>query len=140
MKQKLILLLSVILTLNALHAKANDVDLNFSSNLIFLSENTSSTDEEVRIALIKAYVTDNKVFLDWIVTGNFSADIFEVQKSYDGKKFVPAAIVFSSEDNNECTYQFFEKVNKHHIYRIKIIEKNGNIKYSETINLDIDNH
>lgn len=137
MNQKLILLLSATITLNAFIAKAGNTGFILPC---YSSTSVVSTKEEVKIALIKAYVTDNKVYLNWVVTGNFSADIFEVQKSLDGKKFVPAAIVFSSEDNNECTYQFFEKVNRHHIYRIKIIEKNGNIKYSEIINLDIDNH
>jgi hypothetical protein len=88
----------------------------------------------VRIVSFAGIVNNNKVLLSWTIEGNQEADKFEVEKSIDGKPFVMAALVFGTDKTDKDDYQFYEKKTKAKItYRIKVIQKNGTISYSQVI-------
>ncbi|MBL7737863.1 MAG: hypothetical protein JNK14_01505 [Chitinophagaceae bacterium] len=74
-----------------------------------------------------------KTLLDWMAGHNEKADLFEVERSTDGKTFVTAAIVFGTDRPGTEKYSFFEKKQHRSFYRIKVICKNGSIQYSSVI-------
>jgi hypothetical protein len=76
----------------------------------------------------------NKVFLQWMVKENESADKFEVEKSADGKNFMMSALVFGTDNPFSDNYFFYEKAShKKFYYRIKIINKDRKTEYSPVI-------
>lgn len=88
----------------------------------------------VKIVSFESIVSNNKVLLNWTIEGNQEADQFEVEKSINGKPFVMAALVFGTGKTDKDDYKFYEKKTKAKItYRIKVIQKNGIITYSQVI-------
>ena len=87
---------------------------------------------------VNATIIKNKVILNWIVTDNETADMLEVEKSFDGKSFHLAAIVFGTDNAKETSYQYFEKLKKKKtFYRIKLINKNKEIGYSPLLEVNL---
>ena len=77
------------------------------------------------------------MILNWVVEKNETADMFEVEKSSDGKNFSMAALVFGTDKAETGVYQFFERAAKQRIfYRIKLIDKNGQAAYSDIITIN----
>lgn len=81
--------------------------------------------------------TDNqRTVIKWQVGDNQSADMFEVEKSCDGINYKIAALVFSSEKKSLENYWFVDKADdKKVLYRIKLINKNKEVEYSEIIEI-----
>jgi hypothetical protein len=88
-----------------------------------------------KITSFKSAVTAHKVLLDWTVTDNQDADMFEVERSTDnGKTFVMAALVFATCKMDTDSYRFYEKKKQAGtVYRIKIICRNRTVQYSPVI-------
>lgn len=87
---------------------------------------------------VNATIIKNKVFLNWVVSENETADMFEVEKSEDGKNFSLAAIVFGTDNAKDESYQFYEKAKfKKIFYRIKLINKNKQTAYSTLIEVSL---
>jgi hypothetical protein len=77
---------------------------------------------------------DKKIVLNWVADKNQSANQFEIEKSKDGKRFSMAALVLGTDRDGKETYQFFEKsASKKMFYRIKIINKDNSIEYSDVL-------
>jgi len=82
-------------------------------------------------------ISNKRVFLQWEVSENETADQFEVEKSTDGKNFTMAALVFGTDKPETGNYWFYEKArNKKFYYRIKTINKNRHIEYSSVIEIN----
>lgn len=79
--------------------------------------------------------TNNKAQLQWKVGNNETIDQFEVEKSYDGKEFKTAALVFASEKNGTEDYMFYETlpVFEKVMYRLKITNKANEVSYSKIL-------
>jgi hypothetical protein len=93
--------------------------------------------QQAKLISFKGSVNRNKVFLEWAVKENETADQFQVEKSTDGKKFVMAALVFGTDKAETANYGFYEKAsNKKISYRIKLINKDQRIEYSAVIGLN----
>jgi len=61
-------------------------------------------------------------------------NLFEIEKSTNGKAFKTAALVFGTEKTGDENYKFFEKaVSKKIYYRIKMVGKNNSVIYSEVL-------
>ena len=89
-----------------------------------------------KVISLNASVRNNKVYLNWSVSENETADMFEVEKSMDGKNFVMAALVFSTEQANTGNYEFYEKAgNRKLVYRIKLISKDNTTGYSPVVSI-----
>jgi hypothetical protein len=83
---------------------------------------------------LKAVVANQKVQLNWKTEENQSVNLFEVEKSTDGKHFSLAALVFGTDKATAEEYQYFEKRNgKKTIYRVKMISKDKQVYYSTTV-------
>ena len=79
--------------------------------------------------------SSNKSLLQWRVGNNEMINRFEVERSYDGKEFKTAALVFTTENKGLQDYMFYETlpVFEKVMYRLKIISKNNEISYSKII-------
>lgn len=112
----------------------------FSQAQSFVNEKYADTvvsHDESLVKLIYFFGTmnDNRLLLKWNVADNQSANLFQVEKSYDGSNFVTGALIFSSERPGNETYFFPEVLEEQGkiFYRLKIIGKNQKVKYSKTL-------
>ena len=89
-----------------------------------------------RVISISGNIDNNKVYLNWKVSENETADIFEIEKSLDGKNFKMAAMVFGTDKSQTEDYQFYEKAGGQKlIYRIKVVDKNKVAAYSQVVEI-----
>ena len=89
-----------------------------------------------RVISVSGNILGNKIYLNWAVSENESADRFEVEKSTDGKHFKTAALVFGTDKAANDNYQFYEKAgNQLFVYRIKLINKDKKTAYSPVIKI-----
>ena len=101
-----------------------------------LPASTIST-ASARLISINGSISNSKVILNWVVGENETADQFEVEKSFDGKNFTMAALVFATDKRETDNYQFYEKAGNQKIsYRIKLINKNRKTEYSPVIEIN----
>lgn len=90
-----------------------------------------------KLISIEGKISSNKVFLNWVVGENETADQFEVQKSTDGTNFTMTALVFGTDKTAIDSYQFYEKAgNQKTLYRIKLISKNRQAEYSAVVEIN----
>lgn len=93
-------------------------------------------DNSVKLFNFMGSLNGNKTILEWMVNKNEEVNRFEIEKSVDGKNFKTAALIFGSEQSNTDSYMFYEKsTDKKMSYRIKLMENNGTIIYSDIIEL-----
>ncbi|MES1221818.1 MAG: hypothetical protein ABUT20_40345 [Bacteroidota bacterium] len=85
----------------------------------------------------KGAISGKKIILKWAVAENETANLFEVQKSLDGKNFEMTALVFGTDKLDTDNYTFYEKANTQKIsYRIKLVSKNKETEYSSVIEIN----
>ncbi len=90
-----------------------------------------------KMTSFKGTVQQQKVYLQWEVEDNQTADRFTIEKSEDGKNFRVAALAFGSDQPGIFQYQFYEKAgNQKSFYRIHLVNKDQQTEYSEVIALD----
>lgn len=91
-------------------------------------------DNAVKLFNFMGSQNGSKTMLQWMVNKNEEVNRFEIEKSVDGKNFKTAALIFGSEQSNTDSYMFYEKAtDKKLSYRIKLMENNGTISYSDII-------
>ncbi len=103
---------------------------------LYVSPFTSTTTVATVPAIVglKAVVNNQKVQLNWKTEENQQVNLFEVEKSTDGKNFSLAALVFSTDKTDAEEYFFFEKnTGKKMVYRVKIISKDKQVYYSAPV-------
>jgi hypothetical protein len=84
-----------------------------------------------------ATIKENKILLQWIISKNETVDRFEIERSADRKNFALAALVLCSEKSETDYYKFMDRsTGKKTFYRVKIINKDGSIKYSASLEID----
>ncbi len=88
-----------------------------------------------KVTSIAASISGNKITIYWTVEENQSADLFELEKSTDGKNFTMAALVFGTDKQETGKYEFFETAVSNQLvsYRIKLVNKNKIAEYSKTV-------
>lgn len=90
----------------------------------------------VTLISVSGFSKNNKTVLEWVVGDNQTADLFEVEKSDDGKEFKLAAIVFGSDTPEKASYSFFEPTGKQkQLYRVKLVSKNKKAVYSPVVEI-----
>lgn len=94
------------------------------------------TDQSIKLYDFTISEKNKKVYLQWAITENETAERFEVERSADGKKFSTAALVFTSEKEGDEMYRFYESsVNEKIFYRLKMYGKNSKAEYSQILAL-----
>ena len=90
----------------------------------------------VTLISVSGFSKNNKTVLEWVVGDNQTADLFEVEKSDDGKAFKLAAIVFGTDTPEKASYTFFEPTDKQkQLYRVKLVNKNKKAVYSPVVEI-----
>ncbi len=93
-----------------------------------------------KVVSLHAELKQQKVFLNWGVLENETADQFAIEKSLDGKNFQVTALAFGSDMPGKYEYKFFEKAGKQKVsYRIRLVNKDRKEEYSEVITVDPSN-
>lgn len=112
---------------------------SYASNrfsIIFKSINTLP----VSLTDIKAYQKGEGIQVEWTANTEINIDRYEIEKSADGVQFAFAASV-NAKDNSASIkkYDWFDASPNpgNNYYRIKIIEKSGEVKYSEITTVKI---
>lgn len=127
------LILTAIIALSILQPplQAQTVAAPFTSSS---PSSTTTSSVSAKFISIKSSVSNEKIIIDWLVEENQAANMFEIEKSYNGKDFTLAAIIFGTDQAAANSYQFYEKKSmKKVFYRIKIINKNEETEYSDPV-------
>ena len=121
----------MLLQSNQINSFADNCYRSFATiNAKSISDDASSAS----IIYFNGMIKKERVLLNWIIDKNQEADKFEVERSFDGKNFVMAALVFGTDEPHKVKYQFYEKnKNVKVFYRIKIIQKDFSVEYSAII-------
>lgn len=95
----------------------------------------------VNISDIRAYQKERGIQVEWLVRSEKSIDRYEVEKSADGSRFEKAGTINASSSALTKTYSWFDAtpVNGENFYRIKVIEKAGNITYTKIVKVGFGN-
>ena len=88
-----------------------------------------------RLLRLQASTTNSETVLQWSVAENESGLYFQVEKSVDGKNFVPAGMVFSTSKSGTESYTYREAKDGYEYYRLKILNKNQTVAYSKILAL-----
>jgi hypothetical protein len=88
----------------------------------------------VRFTGFQAVTTSNHAELKWYVADNETGKQFEIEKSSDGKNFYSAAVIFSTSKSGSEEYIYHDAMaNTRIFYRIKLVDKNNKISYSNAL-------
>lgn len=91
-------------------------------------------EQKPEITGFKGHVINDKVILQWAASENASVNLFEVEKSSDGKNFKTAGIVFGTDEARNNSYEFFVRKNKpQYCYRLKMVDKDKQSSYSSIV-------
>lgn len=90
----------------------------------------------VRFTGFKVGATSKHTELQWMVADNESGKQFEIEKSIDGKTFNSTALILSTSKSGSEEYIFRDALpTARTFYRIKLIDKNNQISYTNTLAL-----
>jgi hypothetical protein len=89
----------------------------------------------VRFTGFQAAASDaEQALLKWYVADNETGKQFEIERSSDGQSFSSIAVVLSTAKTGSEQYQFKEALpSARTFYRIKLIDNNNKISYSNTL-------
>lgn len=98
----------------------------------------SATTLPISLAMVKAWQKNEGIEVAWTIEEQTNIKQFEIERSEDGRHFAKAAVVVAK---NTSTYNWLDvNPNKNNnFYRIKVIDKSGNVKYSQEVNVKISN-
>ncbi len=94
----------------------------------------------VTISSVKAYKKSTGVQVEWIIQQENNMDRYEVERSANGQSFIKVGSVASRGNSNIIVnYNYFDAVPLQglNFYRIKSVDKNGKLTYSEVVKVNI---
>jgi len=95
---------------------------------------SSSTAPKASVTGFQCTSTDKRTQLTWSVNNNEMTGQLELEKSVNGKEFKTIAIIFTTDETGTAEYAYRDKeIAGNTIYRIRIIQKNGQTGYSTVI-------
>jgi hypothetical protein len=91
----------------------------------------------VKLVSFTAMLIDNKAAIKWTTASEMNVSHFEIEKSFDGKNFNDAGMVFAYGNTNERKeYSFSDNLNSTQsnviYYRLRSVDIDGKSQYSET--------
>jgi hypothetical protein len=115
-------------------------------NVFFMNGLDFSTGGSLPVTYIflKGYFDKNKdiVTLNWSTSQEKNNDYFEVQKFHDNEReWITIGKVDGKSNSGEVqkySFSYFEYEYKVHIYRLKQVDKDKSIKYSEVLSLNVE--
>ncbi len=109
----------------------------FCAGMSLASTAQKQASTKVNIIEFKLKQNQNKISVNWATDNNVPTNYFEVERSNDGKNFKPVAYILGADpQKTDCDcYGFSDKVSpdkKQFYYRLKHVDTNGQIEFSET--------
>ena len=133
----------IVLFFGIVKPKAQDFSTTyrpFPNNDCYWKTGSLFSDQRpIEVIQFHGKIEKKKVTLEWTIAGNEQANLFEVEKSLNGKDFATAGLVFSSEKSGTEQYSFFEKKSsgKRVYYRLKLVDKSQSVDYSSILALHV---
>jgi len=96
----------------------------------------------VTFSTIKAYQASSGVDVEWNVENELNIVQYEVERSADGKNFTQTDITIAKGNQNSAiNYSWVDTkaLNGANYYRIKSVDRNGTVKYSQIVKVSIGN-
>jgi hypothetical protein len=106
---------------------------------VFVVKLSQSGTLPITLTSTKAYQKNSGVQVEWITQQENNVDRFEVEVSLNGQQFFKAGSVQPKGNSNTIsTYNFFNPnpVIGVHFYRLKIIDKSGEVTYSPVMKIN----
>ena len=112
----------------------------FAAYGLFILSNTPPTTTPVAFINVKAYQKQSGVQVEFGNATESDVVNYVVEKSADGRTFTAAGTLSPKTNNGGLnSYAYFDASPKrgNNFYRIKVTERNGNVKYSTTLNISL---
>jgi len=107
---------------------------DFAQNATVIGCSVQALALPVQLTSFVGSLNNNKITLQWAVAQNEDADLFEVEKSTDGKDFKTAAVVIPGTKSGTESYSLNEIMKSEKVYyRLRILDKNTSVSFSKTI-------
>jgi hypothetical protein len=87
----------------------------------------------IKLTSFQGSLTADKTQLQWSVAENETGDLFEVQRSSEGKNFSTVAIVSTTQKQGAESYSYKEIAQSIAYYRLRIINKDRSATYSKVL-------
>jgi hypothetical protein len=88
----------------------------------------------VRFTGFQARTGSTRTELNWYVADNETGKQFEIERSTDGKNFYSVAVIFSTSKSGSEEYTYHDvRPEIKTFYRIKLVDKNNKISYSNAL-------
>ena len=105
---------------------------------------TSRKSEPVSLVNFTTQLVNDKVCLAWNAQSETALNYYSIERSYDNKEYNQVAIFFPAEESSASTnYSYkdpFRKTKAPAIYyRLKLVDKDGKYKLSETTTIPLNN-
>lgn len=110
----------------------------FSQLGLFVLSNSGTT--PVSFVNVKAFQKQNGIQVEFGNATEFDVVNYVIEKSADGRNFTALNTVQARSNNGGLnSYTYFDAVpnSGKNFYRIKVTERNGNVKYSNTLNINL---
>ena len=109
------------------------IDGSFNYNTPYNCFGSAQAPLPIRLKSFQGSSANDKVVLQWTVAGNEECDLFEVERSEDGKSFQTIGIVFGSQKQGDESYSYKDGIQTSAIYRLKAVGKNKAFIYSQIL-------
>jgi Secretion system C-terminal sorting domain len=120
-------------------AAANNNTMSFGIQQAF----DSSKPLPVNIITFTAHKKDSTVLLQWITTQQKECKNFIVERSKNGKEFSVVIAKVAASITNEIQHKYqttdFKPIQGFNYYRLKIVDNNGIVSYSQVVLIKLDN-
>ena len=87
----------------------------------------------VKLLSFQGGLSKDQAQLNWTVAENETGNYFEVERSADGKNFITAAIVSTTQKQGNESYRYKETAQATAYYRLRIVNKDKSTSYSKVL-------
>jgi hypothetical protein len=87
----------------------------------------------IQLKSFQGLLADQNALLQWNVADNESGNLFELQKSTDGREYKTIVIVSTTQKQGDENYTFKDHLQASAYYRLKIINNNRSATYSNVL-------
>lgn len=115
---------------------ASKIEYYLSGSPTSVADCNQNTPLPVTLISFNGKLLGDKVKLTWATATEINNDKFIVERSEDGKSFVPIGVVPGNGNSNQIIgYEFLDMKHPGGFYRLKQIDYNGEFEYSNSIKI-----
>jgi hypothetical protein len=106
---------------------------------------TLQTSEPVKLTTFTSQLVNDKIWLTWSDQQEQAINYYGIERSYDNKEFTQVALLFPGEEASVINNNAYKDPIKNTAtsviyYRLKLVDKGGRYKYSETRTVHLGNN